>query len=140
MHYRVCDVTDASAVRRLCDEFGSALRLIIHNAGVDRPVRLPQKSADSFVETVRTKVLGFAHLCAAAARQPQLVQFCNVGSLTGRWGGMTGETDTRYLIVTHNAVTMSRMHRLYGVTMIEKGVSRLVSVDLGGAETLLAAE
>jgi chromosome segregation protein len=53
---------------------------------------------------------------------------------------MIGETDTRYLIVTHNAVTMSRMDRLYGVTMIEKGVSRLVSVDLGGAETLLAAE
>jgi chromosome segregation protein len=53
---------------------------------------------------------------------------------------MVRETDTRYLIVTHNAVTMSRMHRLYGVTMIEKGVSRLVSVDLGGAETLLAAE
>ncbi len=53
---------------------------------------------------------------------------------------MTKETDTRYLIVTHNAVTMSRMDRLYGVTMIEKGVSRLVSVDLGGAETLLAAE
>ena len=48
---------------------------------------------------------------------------------------MTGETDTRYLIVTHNAVTMSRMHRLFGVTMIEKGVSRLVQVDLGGAET-----
>jgi len=53
---------------------------------------------------------------------------------------MTRETDTRYLIVTHNAVTMSRMHRLYGVTMIEKGISRLVSVDLGSAETLLAAE
>jgi chromosome segregation protein len=53
---------------------------------------------------------------------------------------MSQETDTRYLIVTHNAVTMSRMHRLYGVTMIEKGVSRLVSVDLVGAETLLAAE
>jgi chromosome segregation protein len=53
---------------------------------------------------------------------------------------MSGETETRYLIVTHNAVTMSRMHRLFGVTMIEKGVSRLVSVDLGGAERLLAAE
>jgi len=53
---------------------------------------------------------------------------------------MTGETDTRYMIVTHNAVTMSRMHRLFGVTMVEKGVSRLVSVDLGGAERLLAAE
>jgi chromosome segregation protein len=53
---------------------------------------------------------------------------------------MTLETDTRYLIVTHNAVTMSRMHRLFGVTMVEQGVSRLVSVDLGGAEQLLAAE
>jgi chromosome segregation protein len=53
---------------------------------------------------------------------------------------MQRETDTRYLIVTHNAVTMSRMNRLFGVTMVEKGVSRLVSVDLGGAEQLLAAE
>ena len=53
---------------------------------------------------------------------------------------MTRETDTRYLIVTHNAVTMSRMHRLFGVTMVEQGISRLVSVDLGGAEELLAAE
>jgi chromosome segregation protein len=53
---------------------------------------------------------------------------------------MTRATDTRYLIVTHNAVTMARMHRLYGVTMVEQGVSRLVSVDLGGAEALLAAE
>ncbi|WP_296613818.1 chromosome segregation protein SMC [Sphingomonas sp.] len=53
---------------------------------------------------------------------------------------MTQETATRYLIVTHNAVTMSRMHRLFGVTMVERGVSRLVSVDLGGAESLLAAE
>ena len=53
---------------------------------------------------------------------------------------MSSETDTRYLIVTHNAVTMSRMDRLYGVTMIERGVSRLVSVDLQSAEQLLAAE
>ncbi|MFZ1743350.1 MAG: chromosome segregation protein, partial [Pontixanthobacter sp.] len=52
---------------------------------------------------------------------------------------MTKETDTRYLIVTHNAVTMSRMHRLFGVTMVEQGVSRLVSVDLGAAEELVAA-
>jgi len=53
---------------------------------------------------------------------------------------MTQETDTRYLVVTHNAVSMARMHRLFGVTMVERGVSRLVSVDLGGAESLLAAE
>ena len=53
---------------------------------------------------------------------------------------MARDTDTRYLVVTHNAVTMARMHRLFGVTMVERGVSRLVSVDLGGAERLLAAE
>lgn len=51
---------------------------------------------------------------------------------------MTRETSTRYLIVTHNAVTMSRMHRLFGVTMVEQGVSRLVSVDLNQAERLVA--
>jgi chromosome segregation protein len=52
---------------------------------------------------------------------------------------MVRTTATRYLIVTHNAVTMSRMHRLFGVTMAEKGVSRLVSVNLSEAE-LMAAE
>ncbi|GGE01370.1 hypothetical protein GCM10011529_04630 [Polymorphobacter glacialis] len=51
---------------------------------------------------------------------------------------MAAETRTRFLIVTHNAVTMSRMHRLYGVTMGEPGVSQLVSVDLQAAERLLA--
>jgi len=53
---------------------------------------------------------------------------------------MVDDTQTRYLIVTHNAVTMSRMHRLFGVTMAEQGISRLVSVDLGAAEHLIAAE
>jgi len=52
---------------------------------------------------------------------------------------MVAATTTRYLIVTHNALTMSRMHRLFGVTMAEKGVSRLVSVDLSEA-ALMAAE
>lgn len=51
---------------------------------------------------------------------------------------MAAETATRFLIVTHNTVTMSRMHRLYGVTMGEPGVSQLVSVDLQAAERLLA--
>jgi chromosome segregation protein len=40
---------------------------------------------------------------------------------------------TRFLIVTHHALTMARMHRLFGVTMQERGVSRLLSVDLGEA-------
>jgi chromosome segregation protein len=53
---------------------------------------------------------------------------------------MIKRTNTRFLIVTHNAVTMSRMDRLFGVTMAERGVSQLVSVDLRRAEQLLAAE
>jgi len=64
----------------------------------------------------------------------------NIERFCGLLDVMSKETDTRYLIVTHNAVTMSRMHRLFGVTMIERGISKLVSVDLGGAEQLLAAE
>ncbi len=51
---------------------------------------------------------------------------------------MTRRTNTRFLIITHHAVTMSRMDRLYGVTMAEQGVSQLVSVDLKRAEALVA--
>jgi chromosome segregation protein len=51
---------------------------------------------------------------------------------------MCRRTDTRFLIITHHAVTMSRMDRLFGVTMAEQGVSQLVSVDLKKAETLVA--
>ena len=47
-------------------------------------------------------------------------------------------TETRFIIITHHALTMSRMDRLYGVTMPEKGVSQLVSVDLQKAEDLVA--
>ncbi len=50
---------------------------------------------------------------------------------------MTGRTDTRFLIITHHAVTMSRMDRLFGVTMAEMGVSQLVSVDLTQAERMV---
>ncbi|MCW2337142.1 chromosome segregation protein [Sphingobium sp. B2D3A] len=64
----------------------------------------------------------------------------NIERFCGLLERMVQDTATRYLIVTHNAVTMSRMHRLFGVTMIEQGVSRLVSVDLQAAEDLLAAE
>jgi chromosome segregation protein len=50
---------------------------------------------------------------------------------------MTAQTKTRFLIITHHAVTMSRMERLFGVTMGEKGVSQLVSVDLRQAEEII---
>ncbi|MEK9954425.1 MAG: AAA family ATPase [Pelagibacteraceae bacterium] len=51
---------------------------------------------------------------------------------------LTKITQTRFIIITHHALTMSRMHRLYGVTMPEKGVSQLVAVDLDKAEELVA--
>jgi chromosome segregation protein len=53
---------------------------------------------------------------------------------------MAGQTETRFLVVTHNPITMARMNRLYGVTMIERGVSRLVSVDLAPPPPQAAAE
>ncbi|MEY3961369.1 MAG: chromosome segregation protein [Pseudomonadota bacterium] len=51
---------------------------------------------------------------------------------------MTRRTETRFLVITHHAVTMARMDRLFGVTMQEQGVSQLVSVDLKRAEALVA--
>ncbi|MEL7546321.1 MAG: AAA family ATPase [Pseudomonadota bacterium] len=53
---------------------------------------------------------------------------------------MRQRTNTRFVVITHNPVTMSRMDRLFGVTMREQGVSKLVSVDLNAAEALVAAE
>ena len=51
---------------------------------------------------------------------------------------LTKITKTKFIIITHHALSMSRMHRLYGVTMAEQGVSQLVSVDLQKAEELVA--
>ncbi|WP_093119862.1 chromosome segregation protein SMC [Salinihabitans flavidus] len=51
---------------------------------------------------------------------------------------MCRQTETRFLIITHHAVTMARMDRLFGVTMQEQGVSQLVSVDLKKAEAMVA--
>jgi len=51
---------------------------------------------------------------------------------------LTKITETKFIIITHHPLTMSRMNRLYGVTMPEKGISQLVSVDLEKAEELVA--
>ena len=52
---------------------------------------------------------------------------------------MRKRTETRFLVITHHPVTMARMDRLYGVTMMDRGVSQLVAVDLRRAEELVAA-
>ncbi len=62
----------------------------------------------------------------------------NVARFCDMLDEMTRRTETRFLIITHHAVTMARMDRLFGVTMAEQGVSQLVSVDLGKAEQLVA--
>ena len=49
------------------------------------------------------------------------------------------KTTTRYVIITHNPITMSRMQRLFGVTMAEKGISQLLSIDLENTERFLQA-
>jgi chromosome segregation protein len=61
-------------------------------------------------------------------------RFCNL------LDEMTRLTSTRFLVITHHALTMSRMNRLIGVTMAERGVSQLVSVTLAEAEQVVAAE
>jgi chromosome segregation protein len=58
----------------------------------------------------------------------------NVERFCGLLDDMRSRTDTRFLVVTHNPITMARMDRLYGVTMAEPGVSQIVSVDLESAE------
>ncbi len=52
---------------------------------------------------------------------------------------MSADTATRFLVITHHPMTMSRMNRLFGVTMAEKGVSQLVSVDLETAQKFTVA-
>jgi len=60
-------------------------------------------------------------------------RFCNL------MDEMTRLTETRFVIITHNPITMARMDRLFGVTMAEQGVSQLVSVDLESAERMREA-
>jgi chromosome segregation protein len=60
-------------------------------------------------------------------------RFCNL------LDEMRRMTDTRFIVITHHALSMSKMDRLFGVTMAERGVSQLVSVDLEGAEATRAA-
>ena len=62
----------------------------------------------------------------------------NVTRFCGLLDDLTKITNTKFIIITHHALTMSKMDRLYGVTMAEQGVSQLVSVDLQRAEELVA--
>ena len=62
----------------------------------------------------------------------------NVTRFCGLLDELTKITKTKFIIITHHALTMSKMNRLYGVTMPDKGISKLVAVDLQKAEELVA--
>ena len=62
----------------------------------------------------------------------------NVTRFCGLLEDLTKITNTKFIIVTHHALTMSKMNRLYGVTMPQKGISQLVAVDLQKAESMVA--
>ena len=62
----------------------------------------------------------------------------NVNRFCSLLDELTKITQTKFIIITHHALTMSKMHRLYGITMPEKGISQLVAVDLQKAENLVA--
>ncbi|MBC6407706.1 MAG: chromosome segregation protein SMC [Rhodobacteraceae bacterium] len=62
----------------------------------------------------------------------------NVGRFCDLLDEMSRRTETRFLIITHHALTMARLDRLFGLTMVEAGVSQIVSVDLAQAESLVA--
>ena len=64
----------------------------------------------------------------------------NVDRFCALLSDMVQETGTRFMVVTHHPLTMARMDRLYGVTMQERGVSRLLSVDLRTAEGMVEPE
>ena len=63
----------------------------------------------------------------------------NVARYCNMLDEMIRQTETKFIAITHNAVTMSRMHRLFGVTMAEQGVSQLLSIELASAEKLVAS-
>ena len=60
----------------------------------------------------------------------------NVGRFCSLIEELAEQAQTRFIVITHNRITMARVDRLYGVTMAERGVSQLVSVDLDAAERL----
>ena len=65
---------------------------------------------------------------------PNVERFCSLVD------EIASQRRTRFLVITHHRLTMARMDRLFGVTMSEKGISQLVSVDLHGTGHLKAAE
>ena len=104
--------------------------------------RLESSELTGTVKLGTTEEISAARMCDVLARFNRIhpgamIEFVVDGS--SRLDAMLQRTDTRFLIITHHGLTMARMNRLFGVTMMERGVSQLVSVDLETAESLREA-
>src|SRR5207248_137234 len=86
---------------------------------------------DDLVEAIKRLRQGIQSLNREARDDHNVERFCTL------LHEMTASTETRFIIITHNPITMARMNRLFGVTMAERGVSQLVSVDLEDAVKIL---
>ena len=103
----------------IAERLADGLRLVVRLHPGQGPTRIPVVEVDR-----RT----------AAMRRFDLRDDANVERLCDLLDSMASESGTRFLVVTHHPLTMARMHRLYGVTMQEPGVSKLVSVNLDGVD------
>ena len=109
-----------------------------------------QQQITDFNDAGWTSVEGWVSISSGYSDPPINITFDNLEEIGGfsnltnygintiSFPELTKITETKFIIITHHALTMSRMNRLYGVTMPEKGVSQLVSVDLQKAEELVA--
>lgn len=94
VRFERADVTRPGDVCALLRRLPGSPDVVIHNAGVDQPGRLKDKHPDTVLTTVSVKVDGFAVLSAELRRAGVLPRvWCNVGSMTGRWGGLLGQLE-----------------------------------------------
>ncbi len=93
IEYVACDITEATQVQALVTRLrAEGLSGVMHNAGIDIPLRLNRKPWSAFLQVVRTKIQGFLALWQAVAGH-ELKFFANIGSLSGHYGGMIGQID-----------------------------------------------
>ena len=117
-------------------------------AGISEPVSGKARSSAVVTVPLEQALTATALIFAVFLAQPAPIcvldevdaplDDANVDRFCNMLDEMRRRTETRFIAITHNPVTMARMDRLFGVTMAERGVSQLVSVDLHQAEAMAA--
>ncbi len=89
----VADAVDPESMAALVRRLPCRPTVVVHNAGVDKPTRLSRKRPETVLATIAVKTDGFLALQSALGSGPPPDVWCNVGSMTGRWGGMLGQLE-----------------------------------------------